>query len=324
MIALALVLALQGSQDVEFRTLLDQLRSDDIDRRDSARDKLIKGGARTLDAIGRTTLPKDAEEAAQLREVARQVVEYCVRAEWNERMAAPVTLDLKDAPVSNVVEVLRKQTSFKIDYDDSNVPDSQRIDQIRLTRVPFSKALGALLEGAEMEVVGRGNTLLRIARPARLTFQFRQVELSVVFDMVWRLSNTKIRADAEVKGRIDYSCDNVSWTKVLDDVAARTGCVVVRSPDKEVVVRPKAGFEKELKTRTFELQHLRPESPEKGRTSRFSALVWAVEGSLSRGAGWDVVHGKVSYDPWAKAIVVTDREIVLGAAAKLIAEHDRE
>jgi hypothetical protein len=317
----ALVALLLFAPQDGIASLLDQLKSDEITVRETAHASLVEHGVKVLEVLAGRPVPADPEAASRIDAVVRTIVERSARTDWR----APVTLDAKDAPFASVVESLRKQSRFKIEVDDRNLPDDLTVERLRFDRVPFEQALATILEKAELDVLNTDADGIRIGRPAHLTFRFTKVDVGVIFKMASRLSGgITIRQDPEVAGTIDYACDNVAWTRMIDDVAARNGWVTFGSGPKEVRVRRRADFEKESKTESFPLVHLRPQDPEKDGPSRFATFVRSLESKLTRGASWSTVHGKWTYDPRRRAVVITDRAEVIADVARLVQELDRK
>jgi len=312
-----------AGQEEDLRRLFERLGSDEIETRESASQGLLQGGARTLEVMGKGPLPADAETAARLREISRQIVERCVRSEWNEQMASPVTMSVKGGPARGLVEELRKHTPLKIELDERNFSDDLEVEAVSYSAVPLAKALDRILERTGSIILRRDASGVRIGRPDRLSFQFKRVDARTLFRTVSGTCGVEILLDPGIEGALDYNAQYAAWSTIVDDVSAKSGWVALRTKEKEIVVRRKVDYEKDVKTRPFPLKHLHPEDPKKGHPSRFSALLWTVEGALTRGAGWDTLHGKVDYDPWKRAVVVTDREDVLDAVSKLVEKNDR-
>jgi len=58
------------------------------------------------------------------------------------------------------------------------------------------------------------------------------------------------------------------------------------------------------------------EDPIQGRPSKLAILVRTLESKLSRGASWTTIHGKLTYNPRERAILITDRAEMTEEAAK--------
>lgn len=312
-----LALGLLQTSPEELRAQVELLKSDDIAVREEAQKKLVAGGLKALEWLLEL---KSADP--EVDAVVGAIVDSRLRADRARRLSAPVTLELKDATIARAVEALRKQAPFRIELDLENVPDDLTIDEIRLTKVPFGRALQEILEKADLRVAGEDPERLRLFRPPHLTFTFRQADLRVILDMTLRVAGVEVRAEEGVGGRVDVVCENKPWTAMIDGVAADRGAAALRS-GKGILLRPRAAFEKELKTRVFPLRHLKLEDPPGEGPGRLERLARALDARLTRGAGWETVHGKLEYDPRRKALVVTDRAEILAEAEKMIAEADR-
>ena len=321
---LALLLRAPQGDPKEIAALLEQLGSDEIAVRESAHSSLVLKGVKVLDLLAARPLPADPEAAARIDGVVHAIVELCVRTDWIVCLAAPVTLDLEEASVPAIVEALRKQTRLKIELDGRNISDDRKVERIRLDGAPFRQALATIMGETGMEILRAEAGSLRIGRPEHLTFRLTKVDPAVIIKMTSGLTGVTFRRDPDIDGALDVDCDNLSWTKMIDDMAVRAGWVALWTGPKEIRIRRKADFEKDAKTESFPLVHVRPEDPAKDRPTRFAALVWSVESKLSHGASWATVHGKLSYDPRRRALVITDRAEVLAEVARLVQELDKK
>ena len=314
--SVACALLLLAAQD-EVATLLDRLGSDEVAVREGAHAGLVERGVKVLDVVAARPVPGDPEAAARIDGIVRAIVNRCIRAEWK----SPVTLDAKEAPLATVLESLRKQTSFKIEVEDQNLPP---VERLQLDRVPFEQALATILEKAGLDLLRTDAEGIRIGRLAHLTFRFTKVDVAVIFKVTTGVTGVTIRRGPGVAGAIDLACENRAWTGMIDDLAAGSGWVALWTGPKELSLRLRTDFEKDAKTESFPLVHLRPEDPVKDRPGRFALFARTLESSLSHGASWATVHGKWSYDPRRRAVVITDRAEVIAEAARLVKELDRK
>jgi len=198
--------------------------------------------------------PESAEER-----IRRQMIEeYTKRAQEGEKV---VTIDLRDATIEQVLDEFRKQTGISIDLDPRNVPEEFRIKIFKVTKVPFREAFDAFLAKADLLVAEESASLIRLVRPARVSFNFPEAKLVSVIDMIARLSNANIIVAPDViklNPPVSVTVHDVPWNDVLNALVKSAGFLAVREKyDIIRVIDPKELL-KQMEVRTFPLKHIQP------------------------------------------------------------------
>jgi hypothetical protein len=147
--------------------LVEKLGSADFDEREQASQDLDKLGAPALEALKKAAQSDDAET----RRRAADLVAKIEKREGSSLLLKPtrVTLALKDAPVADAIEALRKQTDFALQLNDpQNTLKDVRVT-LDLKDVTFFDALAALCDKAGLVegLAGQGNPGIRVQPPIK-------------------------------------------------------------------------------------------------------------------------------------------------------------
>lgn len=307
----------------EIASWIAQLGSDEIAVREAATTRLIERGVAALDGLGATPPPKDPEIRARLDQILQDILRTHVRSFGDPRRSTEVTIDLKDVPAHRVVEAFARQVPLKIELNERNLSREDVLNEVRLSRMPFPQAFDAFLKQAGLRLVREGPDEIRVERPPRLTFAFTEARVSVVLDMLERVSGVALDLTGENLGSVTIACDNEPWDVFLDRLAAQIGVVAISGSDGRVAIRRPGDFQKQVETWTFPLKHLRPGRPAAGKADPFANLLLRLGFQLTRGASWKTVHGRLEYDPRTHSLKATDREEVLRVIRKTVEPSDQ-
>ncbi len=200
-----------------------------------------------------------AQEGAEDRIRRQMLEEIAKRAQDGEK---PVTLDLKDATIEQVLDEFRKQTGISIDLDPRNIPDDFRVKVFKVDKVPFREALDAFLAKADLVIAEESAALIRLVRPARVSFNFPQANLVSVIDMIARLSNANIIVAPDIMKMKDLpvsvTVHDVPWNEVLNALVKSAGFLAVREKyDIIRIIDPKELL-KQMEVRAFRLKYIQP------------------------------------------------------------------
>lgn len=200
-----------------------------------------------------------AQESAEERIRRQMLEEMTKRVQDGEKL---VTLDLKDATIEQVLDEFRKQTGISIDLDPRNLPEEFRVKVFKVTKVPFREAFDAFLAKADLLVAEETATLIRLVRPARVSFNFPQAHLVSVIDMIARLSNANIIIAPDIMKikdlPVSVTVHDVPWNEVLNALVKSAGFLAVREKyDIIRIIDPKELL-KQMEVRAYPLKHIQP------------------------------------------------------------------
>lgn len=279
-------------------------------------------------------VPQEDPKAKALREA----YESEIRRERRE-----VTLKFKNAKVEEVVQAFREQGGINVVLDRRNFPEDFRIDEFEVTNEPFRKALEAFTAKAELAIEDVSLTLIRLSRPTRVNFNFRDANIKDVIDMIARVSGANIIISDDVKGKINLSITNVPWNAVLDYVVKTLGFTTVKEEFGVIRVINPLELLKQMETKVFTLKYVQPPSLyqakiEEGKflsgkpviaptqmqelLDRFT-LRKVLETVLSKDASGKLV-GSLNFDPGTNAFFIKDTKLVLDKVGEIIAMLDVE
>lgn len=296
-----------------------------------------------LGALSARLLAQDAAPAGAAQEDprARAIREDYERQLLREQQV--VTMDHRNAPVDLVIEDFRRQSGLNIDVDRRNFPEPFVVDEFKVTREPLMKALQAFADKTELALESLSGSLVRLSRPPRVTFNFRDADVKVVIDMIARVSGANLVVAPEIKGSITLSINNVPWNEVLSVVVKTLGFTTVKENFGIIRVIHPQELLKQMETRVFQLKYIQPPSTygakvEEGKfisgrpiqpptqveemIRRFT-LRQVLETVLSKDASGRML-GRLDFDIQQLTFVVTDTKVVLDRVEEIIRMLDVE
>ncbi len=248
-----------------------------------------------------------------------------------------VNLNLRNATIKEVVEVFRKQTPWNLVVDMRNIPEDYKIDELILSDEPARKALEAFAHKAELTLEDVTPTMIRLSRPPRLTFNFRDADIKVVIDMIARVSGANVVIAPEIKGSITLSINNVPWTNVLEAVVKTLGFTTVREAFDIIRIIHPDELMKQMETQVFRLRYIQPPSLYTAKLEENKQISGKpmtppaqVEELLKRFTLKQVLDtvlskdssgrqlGRLDFDPQSLSLVVTDTKVVLARIKEII------
>jgi len=269
-----------------------------------------------------------------------------IREDYERRLLREqqiVTMDHRNAPVDLIIEDFRNQSGLNIDVDRRNFPEPFVLDEFKVTREPLMKALQAFADKAELALEQLSGSMVRLSRPPRVTFNFRDADVRVVIDMIARVSGANLVVAPEVKGSITLSINNVPWNEVLSVVVKTLGFTTVKENFGIIRVIHPQELLKQMETRVFQLKYIQPPSTygakvEEGKfitgrpiqppsqveemVRRFT-LRQVLETVLSKDASGRPI-GRLDFDLQQLTFVVTDTKVVLDRVEEIIRMLDVE
>lgn len=281
-------------------------------------------------------------------EVARRQIEENYRALLSSQDVR-VTMEFRNARVQEIVEEFRRQVrSMNFDLDARNIPDEYRVEEFKVRNEPWRSALEAFAKKAELFVEDISPTFLRLNRPPRVTFAFKDADIKTVIDLIARMSGANIimntgKGGDAVAGTITMSVNNVPWPQVLNAVVKTLGYTTVREEFDIIRIVTPSELNKQIEHRIFKLTYLAPPSVYKARIEESKQikgtglnvpqtlqelidqypLMKLIRNVLTRDATGTVI-GRMEYSPDNKAIVVSDTRVALAEIERMLKVLDVE
>jgi type IV pilus assembly protein PilQ len=290
--------------------------------------------------------PLRAQEVAPPGSTQEDPRARAIREAYEEQLRRErqvVSMDFKNAPVDQIIEEFRRQGGINIDVDRRNFPEPFVIDEFKVVNEPLMRALQAFSDKSEIAMESLSSSLVRLSRPPRVTFNFRDADVKVVIDMIARVSGANLVIAPEVKGFITLSINNVPWNEVLSVVVKTLGFTTVKENFGIIRVIHPQELLKQMETQVFRLKYIQPPpiyaaKMEEGKfisgrpiqpptqieeiLKRF-VLKQVLETVLSKDAGGRAI-GRLDFDPQSLTFVVTDTKVVLARIEEIIQLLDVE
>ncbi len=261
------------------------------------------------------------------------------------RQELKVTITAREAKVSYIVEEFRKQVPYiNFVLDERGWPEDFRVKEFIVKEEPWRSALNAFAVLAEASIDEDSPTLLRLTRPQRVTFSFKDAPIKQVIDLIARFSRANIILHPDVQGSVTMSVNDVPWNAVLDAVVKTVGnYMTVREKYDIIRIVPASELIKQMEVRTFKLKFIQPPPVYraameenkylKGKPlpsvasvqemkTQFT-LLDVLRGLLTRDASGGVV-GAIDYSPDQSLISVRDTKVVLNNIEETLKQIDRE
>ena len=169
---------------------------------------------------------------------------------------ARVSLRLEGRQLQEVVDFLRDESGANIVIlDEEAASDAISLD---LTDVPWREALELAAELAGCVVEERTAGVLTLTRPPRVTFSFKDTDLTEVIDAIGKVSGANIVVAPEVSGTLTLRLTNVPWRDALEVAVKTLGYAVVEEGRGIMRVVDPLTLQAQLETRSYQLRYLRP------------------------------------------------------------------
>lgn len=246
-----------------------------------------------------------------------------------------------------VLDEFRKQIGISIDLDPRNIAADEPVVKVfKVTKVPFREAFDAFLAKADLVIADETSALIRVVRPARVSFNFPKAKLSDVIDMIARLSNANIIVAPDVlkiDPPVSVTVNNVPWGDVLNALVKSAGFLAVREKyDIVRIIDPKELL-KQLESRVFILKYIqppptykakveegkyisgKPTQPQQQLEQRLKefVLLQVLQTALTRDSGGKLV-GSINFDWGRNAFIIQDTKPALDKIEEMIKMLDVE
>ncbi len=280
-------------------------------------------------------------------EIARRQIEENYRA-LLAGADVKVSMDFRTAKVQEIVAEFRRQVrNMNFDLVATNIPEEYRVEEFVVRGEHWRSALEAFAKKAELTVEDLSPTLIRLNRPPRVTFAFKDADVKTVIDLIARMSGANIimntGGQTGIKGTITMSVNNVPWPQVLAAVVKTLGYTTVREDYDIIRVVTPQELLKQIENRVFKLKYITAPEPYRARIEESKQIkgtgttppvsvedidkqfffLTLIRGSLTRDAN-NAIIGRMNFDPKAMCIVVNDTRVALDTIEKIIQVLDVE
>ena len=260
-----------------------------------------------------------------------------------------LTLDVKDTPIADVVEFIRRETGKKI-YLGKNA-EGKPIDQmwppltvtVAFEDMPWEKALKRVAEAARC-LVEREDDTWTLTQPPEVTIEMERADLRAVVQAIAAVSGANIVVGSDVDEGLQVSVRlrNIPWFQALSVVVKSVGMTLIKEPDTEIyMVRDPEKLKKVLETVVIRLKYIRPDEGYAGtlksakvvvpaatpkdiqkRITDFT-LIKAIQKAMTPGPN-NLPLGSIDYDIQTNSFILSDVASKLEEIKKIVAELDRE
>lgn len=261
------------------------------------------------------------------------------------RQEVRVTIEARNATVQWVVEEFRRQVPYiNFDLDPKGWPEEFRVGEFIVRNEPWRSALTAFLAKAEGSIDEESPTLIRVSRPPRVTFAFKDAPIKTVIDLIARISGANVILHPDVQGSVTMSVNNVPWNAVLETVVKTVGDYTTVKERYDIIrIVPVRELLKQMETKVYKLRFIQPPASyraqiEEGKYFKGKAIIpptttkdrldqftllGMLRGLSTSSAGGQGL-GSIDYDPESNTLSVKDTKVVLNRMDELIKMLDRE
>ena len=210
----------------------------------------------TLAVLG-LALGGTAQENVTTKQQPEQPAQATQEAQGPGDASALITLKLKERPLKDVVQGIRRKAGVNIIIDE-NI-DAPPVT-IELVDVPWRKALDLVAESSQCVVVQVASNVLRVEKPPTVFFAFENADIQKVIDTIAKISGANIVVAPDVQGTITLRLKNIPWRDALEATTKTLGYVVVEESRGILRVVPASNMKEDLIARSYQLRYVRPKS----------------------------------------------------------------
>ena len=134
-----------------------------------------------------------------------------------------LTLKLKDRPLKDVVESIRRKVGVNIIMS----KDIEETVTIELDEVEWRVALDLVAERAGCVVVQKARQLFTVEKPPQVFFSFENTPIQTVIDTIAKVAGANIVISPEVQGSITLRLRNIPWRDALEASCKTLGYAVI-------------------------------------------------------------------------------------------------
>lgn len=281
-------------------------------------------------------------------EAAREQIEKNYRA-LLDGQDIKVTMEFRNAKVKDVIDEFRRQVRVvNFDLNSKNIPEEFRVEEFIVRNEPWKSAFMAFIQKAELSIDQESPTLMRVSRPPRVTFAFKDADIKTVIDLIARMSGANIIMNTGestgIKGTLTMSVNNVPWNSVLDTVVKTLNYTTVREKYDIIRIVSPEDLKKQIEHRLFTLVYLTPPPQYRAQIKEGKYMAGAplkppksvdeiskqfqildlISAVLTRDAGGSKIIGRLMHDPDTNSIMVSDTKVVLDEVERMLKVLDIE
>lgn len=162
--------------------------------------------------------------------------------------------------IQSIREQLEKQVGQAVNITAAKELEEKEVKKL-LTGVGWKKALEDIAEYIGGQLTYPSDNWAKIVPMPKVTLTIREGDLGIVLDLLAVQSGKNIVVGPEVKGKVSFTLNNVSWKTAFDTVVKTMGFVAVQEAEDIIRVTTKERLEAQLETEIFTLRYLRPQDP---------------------------------------------------------------
>ena len=172
------------------------------------------------------------------------------------RVTGVISVDFREEPIQAVADKISRMVGV-------NVVVAPGIDQkvtIKLDNLPYEEVLREIASRANLVVVRKGNNLLRIDNPPRVSITFSNAEIKQAIDLLARQADVNVVVAEDIKGTVNLRLKNVPWEQALETLVKTGGYFLVRDESGLTRVITKEMLKDQQSTQVFVLRYIQPPS----------------------------------------------------------------
>ncbi len=204
------------------------------------------------------------------------------------RQSMRINVDVEDTDLADVMEQIGQKVERNI-LVDPNVSENVTVS---LNSIPWREAVEVIAKMTRCEVEDRGNGVLLLTQPPKVTIQFQDANVRTVLQLLAAYSGKNIIISPAVTGEVTLDLKEVHWLRALHAIVKTSGDYeVVEDGDELLRVVPRSAIERQLETTVFKLKYARP--PASYRAIPPSSAGTGAAGGSSNQASASVFIGSV-------------------------------
>ncbi|MBL4844187.1 MAG: hypothetical protein JKY65_01565 [Planctomycetes bacterium] len=205
------------------------------------------------------------------------------------RQSMRINVDVEDTDLADVMEQIGQKVERNILVD----PNVRETVTVSLNSIPWREAVEVIAKMTRCEVEDRGNGVLLLTQPPKVTIQFQDANVRTVLQLLAAYSGKNIIISPQVTGEVTLDLKEVHWLRALHAIVKTSGDYeVVEDGDELLRVVPRSAIERQLETTVFKLKYARP--PASYRAIPPSSAGTGSSGSSSNQAQASVFIGSVT------------------------------
>jgi len=171
------------------------------------------------------------------------------------RQSMRINVDVEDTDLADVMEQIGQKVERNI-LVDPNVSENVTVS---LNSIPWREAVEVIAKMTRCEVEDRGNGVLLLTQPPKVTIQFQDANVRTVLQLLAAYSGKNIIISPAVTGEVTLDLKEVHWLRALHAIVKTSGDYeVVEDGDELLRVVPRSAIERQLETTVFKLKYARP------------------------------------------------------------------